>query len=67
MYGTPNAFGDSTFGESWSQFLEIHDTVGSVHLKLSNVVAELSEDLSTLQKDSERSRKQVCYLLVLNG
>ena len=50
---------EGSFRDSWIQFVQNHEKIAHVHLNLSNSVSELSEALSTLYKDTERSRKQL--------
>ncbi|KAJ3020073.1 hypothetical protein HKX48_001379 [Thoreauomyces humboldtii] len=57
--GTRTDGKEGSFGEAWSQFVNIHERIGENRIKLSTQVAEAAEELVALQKDTERSRKQL--------
>ncbi|KAJ3412802.1 hypothetical protein HDV05_000208 [Chytridiales sp. JEL 0842] len=59
---TANQKADSkqgSYGESWKQFLYIHEQVGEIRLKFSQAISAAADDLNTLHKNTERSRKQL--------
>ncbi|KAG0233867.1 hypothetical protein BGW42_007074 [Actinomortierella wolfii] len=47
-----------SYGECWNKILEMHERMGSNHLELSKDLQALSEELSTIYKETEKSRKQ---------
>ncbi|KAJ3412943.1 hypothetical protein HDV05_008731 [Chytridiales sp. JEL 0842] len=56
---TKSASKEGTYSSSWSHFLQIHDQVAQSRLKLSADIQTCAEDLNTLHKNTERSRKQL--------
>ncbi|KAI9336213.1 hypothetical protein DFJ73DRAFT_850721 [Zopfochytrium polystomum] len=50
---------EGTFSESWRQFVHLHERVGEIRLGFSQSISAVAEELSTLHKDTERSRKQL--------
>ncbi|KAI9207539.1 Rho GTPase activation protein [Polychytrium aggregatum] len=48
-----------TYSDSWGDLCRIHENMASIRLDFSQKIAEIAEDLSTLCKDTERSRKQL--------
>ncbi|KAF9978806.1 hypothetical protein BGZ73_000075 [Actinomortierella ambigua] len=47
-----------SYGECWNKILEMHERMGSNHLELSRDLQILSEELSIIYKETEKSRKQ---------
>ncbi|KAI8827278.1 Rho GTPase activation protein [Fimicolochytrium jonesii] len=50
---------EGTYGTSWAQFTKVHEQVGDIRVKFAATITELAEELSTLHKNTERSRKQL--------
>ncbi|KAJ3154127.1 hypothetical protein HK101_001689, partial [Irineochytrium annulatum] len=49
---------EGTFNEAWVQYVKLHEQIGDVRIKFGENITEVAEELSTLQKNTERSRKQ---------
>ena len=49
----------STSLDAWSMFCTLHERIGDVKSKLSTEISELADELSTLAKNTERSRKHL--------
>ncbi|TPX56191.1 hypothetical protein PhCBS80983_g04715 [Powellomyces hirtus] len=56
--GKSEAKGGS-FGQSWTQFTGVHEQVGEIRVKFAAECVELAEELATLHKNTDRSRKQL--------
>ena len=54
-----NGFNLRSYGKTWQQFLNLHETIASVHMKRAIKVSELGDGVNGLYKDTERSRKQL--------
>ncbi|KAJ3227220.1 hypothetical protein HK099_002913 [Clydaea vesicula] len=50
---------DGTFQTQFENFLKIHAKIAEVRLKLSHTITGIAEDLNTIQKNGEKSRKQL--------
>ncbi|KAJ3194461.1 hypothetical protein HDU67_004745, partial [Dinochytrium kinnereticum] len=50
---------EGSFNESWRQFVKVHDQVGDIRVKFGESISEVAEELSTIFKNTERSRKQL--------
>ncbi|KAI9255239.1 Rho GTPase activation protein [Phascolomyces articulosus] len=48
-----------TYGDAWTAFLKVHETIGEQRLRFSSDVTEVADDLQLLVKDTEKGRKQV--------
>lgn len=48
-----------TYNDSWNQFLELHEKIGNNRLKFAESIGNVTENLFTLLKNTERSRKQL--------
>ncbi|ORX77759.1 RhoGAP-domain-containing protein [Anaeromyces robustus] len=48
-----------TYNESWNQFLELHEKIGNNRLKFAESIGNVTDNLFTLLKNTERSRKQL--------
>ncbi|KAI9489451.1 Rho GTPase activation protein [Zychaea mexicana] len=48
-----------TYGDAWTSFLKVHETIGEQRLRFSSDVTEVADDLQLLVKDTEKGRKQV--------
>ncbi|KAG4100936.1 RhoGAP-domain-containing protein [Neocallimastix lanati (nom. inval.)] len=48
-----------TYNESWNQFLELHEKIGNNRIKFAESIGNVTENLFTLLKNTERSRKQL--------
>ncbi|ORX58178.1 RhoGAP-domain-containing protein [Hesseltinella vesiculosa] len=48
----------SSFGNAWTSFLKVHETIGEQRQKFSSDVTEVADDLQLLIKDTEKARKQ---------
>ncbi|KAI8928247.1 hypothetical protein BC831DRAFT_449068 [Entophlyctis helioformis] len=48
-----------TFATSWQHFGKVHEKIGGVHAKLAESLNEIAEEMTLLQKDTERSRKSL--------
>lgn len=49
----------STYGLIWTSFLKVHEAIGEQHIKFSADIAEVTDDVHIMSKDTEKSRKQV--------
>jgi len=49
----------SSYNDSWNQFLELHEKIGNNRLKFAESIGTVTDNLFTLLKNTERSRKQV--------
>ena len=49
----------SSYGDSWKQFLKVHEQVGDIRIKFSQAISSVADEMNTLHKNTERSRKQV--------
>ncbi|KAG0263686.1 hypothetical protein DFQ27_001643 [Actinomortierella ambigua] len=47
-----------SYGDCWNKVLEMHERMGNNHLELSRDLQILSEELSIIYKETEKSRKQ---------
>ncbi|KAJ3086797.1 hypothetical protein HK102_012447 [Quaeritorhiza haematococci] len=50
---------EGSYGEGWGQFCKIHERVGEIRQRLATDINEIADELSTAQKNAERSRKQL--------
>ncbi|KAJ3327639.1 hypothetical protein HDU76_011402 [Blyttiomyces sp. JEL0837] len=50
---------EGSYNESWKQFVSVHEKVGEIRLKFGQAIAGVAEELSSLHKNTERSRKQL--------
>lgn len=48
-----------SYGEGWIHILELHERMGNNRLEFSRDLQVISEELSTIYKETDRSRKQV--------
>eukprot|EP00833_Pecoramyces_ruminatium_P000757 jgi/Orpsp1_1/1174789/evm.model.c7180000051425.1 len=48
-----------TYNESWNQFLELHEKIGNNRIKFAESIGTVTDNLFTLLKNTERSRKQL--------
>ncbi|KAF9429459.1 hypothetical protein BGZ76_001270 [Entomortierella beljakovae] len=51
-------FKQGTYGDCWSHILEMHERLGNNRLEFSRDLQVISEELSTIYKETDRSRKQ---------
>ncbi|KAF9349146.1 hypothetical protein BGX34_002013 [Mortierella sp. NVP85] len=51
-------FKQGTYGDCWLHVLEIHERLGNNRLEFSRDLQVLSEELSSIYKETDRSRKQ---------
>ncbi|KAI8346268.1 hypothetical protein B0O80DRAFT_247066 [Mortierella sp. GBAus27b] len=51
-------FKQGTFGDGWLHVLEMHERLGNNRLEFSRDLQVLSEELSAIYKETDRSRKQ---------
>lgn len=49
----------STYGDAWTSFLKVHETIGEQRLRFAADITEVADDLNLLVKDTEKGRKQV--------
>ncbi|KAF9307573.1 hypothetical protein BGZ91_008345, partial [Linnemannia elongata] len=47
-----------SYGDSWNHILEMHERMGNNRLELSRDLQVISEELSAIYKETDRSRKQ---------
>ncbi|ORY95254.1 Rho GTPase activation protein [Syncephalastrum racemosum] len=47
-----------TYGDAWTSFLKVHETIGEQRVRFSADVTEVADDLQLLYKDTEKGRKQ---------
>jgi len=57
--GTNAHFKQGSYGDCWNHILEMHERMGANRLELSRDLHVISEELSTIYKETDRSRKQV--------
>jgi hypothetical protein len=50
---------DGTFGDSWIKFCQLHEKIGHLRLSFATGIHELSDEISNVAKNTERSRKQL--------
>ncbi|KAJ3396278.1 hypothetical protein HDU92_003535 [Lobulomyces angularis] len=50
---------DGTYSEQFDHFLKIHGKIADSRMKLSQTISGIAEDLNTIQKNGEKSRKQL--------
>jgi len=48
-----------SYNDSWNQFLELHEKIGNNRLKFAESIGNVTDNLFTLLKNTERSRKQL--------
>jgi len=48
-----------TYNDCWNQFLELHEKIGNNRLKFAESIGTVTDNLFTLLKNTERSRKQL--------
>jgi len=48
-----------TYNESWNQFIELHEKIGNNRIKFAEAIGNVTDNLFTLLKNTERSRKQL--------
>ncbi|KAJ3239189.1 hypothetical protein HDU78_002991 [Chytriomyces hyalinus] len=48
-----------TYAEAWKHTMCLHEHVGEIRLKFASRIADIAEEVSTLHKNTERSRKQL--------
>ncbi|CDH56716.1 gtpase activating protein [Lichtheimia corymbifera JMRC:FSU:9682] len=48
-----------TYGDAWTSFLKVHETIGEQRLRFAADITEVADDLNLLVKDTEKGRKQV--------
>ncbi|KAJ3354006.1 hypothetical protein HDU83_006022 [Entophlyctis luteolus] len=48
-----------TYAEAWKHTLNLHESIGDIRLKFANSISAVADDVSTLHKNTERSRKQL--------
>ncbi|GJJ73211.1 Rho GTPase-activating protein RGD1 [Entomortierella parvispora] len=56
--GTHAPFKQGSYGDCWNHILEMHERMGTNRLELSRDLHVISEELSTIYKETDRSRKQ---------
>lgn len=54
-----------SYGEGWIHILEMHERMGNSRLEFSRDLQVISEELSTIYKETDRSRKQVRGIQIL--
>ncbi|KAI8332784.1 Rho GTPase activation protein [Blakeslea trispora] len=47
----------SSYGNVWTQFLKVHETIGEQRVKFSGDISEVADDLQIVYKDTEKNRK----------
>ena len=52
-------FKQGTYGDCWTHILEMHERLGNNRLEFSRDLQVVSEELSSIYKETDRSRKQV--------
>ncbi|KAJ3095870.1 hypothetical protein HDU97_006444 [Phlyctochytrium planicorne] len=50
---------EGTFNTSWKEFVKVNEQVGEIRMRFSQNISEVAEELTTLYKNTERSRKQL--------
>lgn len=55
-------FKQGTYGDCWLHVLEVHERLGNNRLEFSRDLQVLSEELSSIYKETDRSRKQVTHV-----
>lgn len=53
-----------SYGDSWNHILEMHERMGNNRLELSRDLQVVSEELSAIYKETDRSRKQVTKMFI---
>ncbi|ORX56094.1 RhoGAP-domain-containing protein [Piromyces finnis] len=48
-----------SYNDSWNQFIELHEKIGNNRLKFAESIGTVTDNLFTLLKNTERSRKQL--------
>ncbi|ORY36303.1 RhoGAP-domain-containing protein [Rhizoclosmatium globosum] len=48
-----------SYSDAWKHTLSLHDQVGENRIKFAQTIASVAEEVSTLHKNTERSRKQL--------
>lgn len=54
-----------SYGDGWNHILEMHERMGNNRLEFSRDLQVVSEELSSIYKDTDRSRKQVIMNILL--
>jgi hypothetical protein len=49
----------SSYGDSWINLLKLHESIGENRVKFAAAIQEISEDVTTLYKETDRTRKNV--------
>ena len=57
----------STFVNSWQSCMKIHETMAENRLRFAQRLNEMSEDLATLAKEVDKTRKQVSRGCAVRG
>ena len=55
--------GSCSLGTAWTSVLDVTSGVGESRMALAQSINAVSEELNTVFKDAERSRKHVCYYI----
>ncbi|KAJ3041621.1 hypothetical protein HDV00_008897 [Rhizophlyctis rosea] len=50
---------EGSYADSWARFVKMHETIAETRLHFSSSVGEIADELATLYKNTERSRKQL--------
>lgn len=53
-----------SYGDGWNHILEMHERMGNNRLELSRDLQVISEELSAIYKETDRSRKQVTKIFI---
>ncbi|KAJ3394893.1 hypothetical protein HDU84_005828 [Entophlyctis sp. JEL0112] len=48
-----------TYAEAWKHTLNLHENIGDIRLKFASSISAIADEVSTLHKNTERSRKQL--------
>ncbi|CAB5133239.1 unnamed protein product [Rhizophagus irregularis] len=48
-----------SYGESWMNMLKLHESIGENRVKFAAAIQEISEDVSVLYKETDKSRKNL--------
>lgn len=65
-HGTPVVahYKQGSYGDGWNHILEMHERMGNNRLELSRDLQVVSEELSAIYKETDRSRKQVTKIFI---
>ncbi|KAJ3037668.1 hypothetical protein HK097_003435, partial [Rhizophlyctis rosea] len=50
---------EGSYADSWARFVKMHESVAETRLHFASNISEIADELATLYKNTERSRKQL--------